>query len=61
MKTDNQSEKAQIIRDEDGYIIEIKLTKDQQRRFLAPLIESARELVAKRKKALKDSSNNCSV
>ncbi|MDZ5607064.1 hypothetical protein U2I54_08125 [Bacillus pseudomycoides] len=42
-------EEGQIIRDENGYVVKVNLTKEQWKKFLTPLIPAARELILKRK------------
>ncbi|EOV9525619.1 hypothetical protein ACN5TA_000510 [Bacillus cytotoxicus] len=40
---------GQIIRDENGYVVKVNLTKEQWKKFLTPLIPAAREVILQRK------------
>ncbi|AGE76899.1 hypothetical protein P9W99_06715 [Bacillus cereus] len=40
---------GQIIRDENGYVVKVILTREQWKEFLTPLIPAARELIIQRK------------
>ncbi|MED2184070.1 hypothetical protein [Bacillus wiedmannii] len=44
------NEKGQIIRDENGNVVKVILTKEQWKKFLTPLIPAARELIIHRKR-----------
>ncbi|MDC2863824.1 hypothetical protein [Bacillus sp. BP-3] len=50
-------EEEQIVRDENGYVIKVNLTKEQWGRFLKPLIPAARELILKRRLEQKQLQN----
>ncbi|CAM4213981.1 hypothetical protein [Bacillus manliponensis] len=41
--------KGRIIRDENGYVVELVPTKKQLENFLKPLIPAVRELILKRR------------
>ncbi|HDX9578322.1 TPA: hypothetical protein ROX88_001852 [Bacillus pseudomycoides] len=44
-----ENDKGQIIRDENGYVVKLILTKKQLESLLIPLIPAARELILKRR------------